>query len=307
MVDIIEAYHRTLVSKQFHWRDVAHIIVDALLMDFSFLSCVESLMARGGLFQDWSTDQLLIPYFGLETGPNQENFGVNSSRLNGYGVSLMHATFINRPIITSARARELFKEEVKKVIISLYDKGSIEIAPNILVEMGLVKCVENYTLAVPLFKGRDKVVLTDITLNVAHEAAETFIREYDTVKSAFRDIRYNEWLKYIGDFAEITFHFNMALVIKKLMESGCLPKIPDNPPLKWGIWMWESPWTQSFATIYRHMVEEVENIIERHGGIEEATNLLKGAEVSFKEKRFREAVKKLQKLINRYQMAQATK
>ncbi len=52
IVDVLErrighlkaAYSKTRLSKSFMWSDVAHIIVDALLMDLSFLNCTTNMM-----------------------------------------------------------------------------------------------------------------------------------------------------------------------------------------------------------------------------------------------------------------------
>ncbi len=299
--DLIEAYSKTEVSKEFRWSQVAHIIIDALLMDFSFLSCLHHVRIRERLFKGWSRDQLLIPFFGMEVGVNQVNLGVNSSSLDGFGVSILHGSFINRPL---AIFRKLMAtDELRESVSLICAKGSANKVPEELIRLGLIKHDDVFTLAVPLLRDSDKEILTPPVLTAAHKVAEELVMRHgfhDVLSGAFSKLGYSRWISHTGDFDEIVAHYVMALTVEELIRRGRIPKIPEKPPLNWGIWLWEKPWTLSFQAIYKHRIWEVRKIVERLGEAEGVKSLLEEADKLFKAGRYRGAFNRLDEVTDKY-------
>ena len=299
-----DSFHKTPISKHFSWNDLAHIIVGAFLMDFAFLSCVESLMVREGLFFEWSPEQIIIPFFGLEIGPNQENFGVNSQVLDGCGISIIHATFVNRPLEIF---HEIIREDLKQAIVSICSGEFVGEVPKRLLELELIRRKNGYVLNIPLLKNKDKDILTEAVLEASHRVAEAAISKYNIIRKAFRDLSYNMWISGIGDFVEMVLHFIMALVIKELSSEGHLPRIPERPKMNWGIWLWEKPWTLSLSRIYAHLLLEIEEIMDKWGTSKDAKSLLARSKDLFSIGKQGEALRMLKEILDAYKMIQATR
>lgn len=299
--DVVKAYSKTEISEDLPWRQVAHIVIDALLMDFCFLSYLDLVRVREGLFGGWSRDQLLIPFFGLEVGPNYVNLGVNSSLLNGYGISILHGSFINRPL--KAFYTLLTTRELREAVNLTCDKGSAGRVPEELVKLGLVRCVDGFRLAVPLLREGDKYILTKAVGKVAYKVAEELVlrRGFQSVlMEAFSELGYSNWMNYMGDFDEIACHSVMALTVEELIHRRCIPEVPERPPMSWGVWLWERPWTLSFKAIYELEASEVEQVVRRLGELEGVKPMLEEAERLFVMGRYQEAVYRLEEVIAKY-------
>ncbi|RLE83272.1 MAG: hypothetical protein DRJ67_12540 [Thermoprotei archaeon] len=296
--EVKSAFMRTRLAEGFEWGDVAHILVDALLLDFSMLSCVENLLTRERLFQGWSRWQRVIPFFGMEVGPHMANFGVNSWFIDGFGISVMHGSMIRRTGLL--RLMSVLQEQ-GEVLLELCRSGSIREVPSGLVELGLVRASgEGYELAVPVLRGGDKVLVTEAVVAVAHEAAEELVARYGVIEDAFRSLGYAEWLEGVGDFVELAIHVVMALSIEELVERGALPGIPEEPSASWGVWLWEAPWTLDYSVIYRHIFGEIREIVERHGACDRVEELISGAENLARKGEYGEALMMLKKAIDIY-------
>ena len=240
------------------------------------LSCVENLLAKERLLDGWTKDQLLVPFFGIEVGPNMLNFGVNSEFLNAFGVSAMHGSMIKRKISLS-QVMKILKEE-KESLLKLCEGKQPKITPVGLVKIGIVKFCENYELTIPLLKDKDKEIMTETVIVVAHEAAKEVISRYDMIKAMFKDLKYSKWLDGIGDFAEYILHAVMALSIEELVKREVLPKIPEEVPASWGMWAWSLPWTLDLKTLYCHGLEELRGIIGKRGVISDIETLARKGE-----------------------------
>lgn len=299
MSELESTYSRTLMSERFAWSEVAHIVVDALLLDFSMLFCVETLLVREGLFRGWSEGQLLIPFFGMEVGPNMVNFGVNSGLLDGFGLSVMHGSMIRRRIGVSQLMRALWSE--RSSLLELCREGRLEEVPETLVELGLARASRaGYELAVPVLRDGDKELVTEVVVAVAHESAEELVSRYSLIENAFRNLGYSEWLEGIGDFAELAFHVVMALSVEELVDREALPKIPEEAPASWGVWMWSSPWTLSFKIICNHMLEELVEIANRRGPRANVERMIEEAREMARRGEYRSALVRLREAIDAY-------
>jgi len=267
-VDRLEgAFMRTELSRNYSWEEVAHIVVDALLMDFSFLNCVEEQLLEKGLYKDWTEDQLLIPYFGLELGVHQVNLGVNSYLLNGYGVSIMHATFIDRDPPLPEIIRTV--SEGKKHICKLLEGTPPQKLPEGLLKMGLVKLQKGgVTLKVPVVNAKDREVITETVLSLGYELAEIFMSDYNVVRRSFDELGYSKWLKGIGDYAELIFHQVMGLTVLELMRREILPPVPEKAPACWGTWLWQAPWTLDLRIMLSRGLGLLERLIMGNRGLE---------------------------------------
>jgi len=304
MGELESAYSRTALSGEFAWSDVAHGCVDALLLDLSMLSCLENLRAREGLFRDWSEEQLAIPFFGMEVGPNLTNFGVNSMLLDGFGMSIMHGSIVRREIYLSQFVEVVEKERsaLAELCRGSYTGG----VPRGLVELGLVRASRGcYEPAVPMLRDRDKELMTEVVVAIAHEAAEELVRRYDRIEMAFVDLGYSRRLEGMGDFAELALHVVMALSIEELVDRGVLPRIPEEAPPNWGVWLWSRPWTLDLGVLYRHTLGELAEIVDRLGARSDVEAHISSAEALARRGEYGNALAELEKAIDIYKRSQA--
>ena len=265
--ELKHTYEQTEVASNYAWDDFAHIYVDALILDFGMLGCVDFTSLGYGFYDLWSEEQCQVSFFGLEVGPHQVILGVNSYRFDNYGISVMHSTLFSRILYMHQLNNILRNEAVREFLTRcLSNKGEVpEIAvPRILSQTGWISETGNKPkLSIPFLNDSDKETLTTIGLEVGHKAAEIVARNLEIIIQSFDKLDFGNWIEGIGDFATIALHIPLALVPVKLARKGLLPKIPQEAPMTWGVWAWTGPWTLDFRVLAEHRLKDAETAISQ--------------------------------------------
>jgi len=299
--DLRQSYEKTKVADHHIWDDFAHIFVDALILDFSMLGCVDFTSIGSSFYNLWSKEQCQTPFFGLEMGPRQVMTGVNSYQIGSYGLSLMHSTLFNRRLSTNEINEIIRDKTVKEALTKCLNRGSENLAtPEILSKIGWISETNHQPrLSIPFLNDDDKKTLTTIGLEVGHRAGEIVAEDLDIIVQAFDRMGFNNWLEGIGDFATIALHLPLALVPAKLVRKGFLPRIPKDAPMTWGVWAWTGSWTLDFHVLAKHRLEEVEKALSQlkpEGQRKKKKHLLQ-AKFLFEDNKPAESLKALQSIL----------
>ncbi|KPV62458.1 MAG: hypothetical protein AOA65_1820 [Candidatus Bathyarchaeota archaeon BA1] len=241
-------------SEGFAWDDLAHIIIDALILDLGTLNSLQLIEKEKGIY-DLRTDwQKVIPFFGVENDPDSiPNLGVNSNTVDGFGLSFMHSTLFERKIDPF----DVVKNERNKQLISILFEKTTPL-PHLFVEVGeepvrsllqlnwVRRKNDEISLNLPAIRAVDREPLSKLVKKVSEGVAQAVIESIDIIRQSYETLDYYSWLPGIGDYLEIVYHMLMAYTTKELVRRGLLPKIPEELPPNWSVWTWEIPWMLNF-------------------------------------------------------------
>ena len=218
-------------------------------------------------------------------GANQTILGVNSYLLDGYGLSIIHTTFMNRKPRLSQIIKHLYEDgENIKALCRICGETSLKRVPEGLLKLGIVEMANDKPkLKVPLIDNEDKKVLTGAIFKVGHELAEAFLEDYEVIEKSFRDLGYAHWMEGIGDYVEFTLHTVMGSTVLRLADTGILPPIPRKVPANWGVWLWSAPWTLDMEILLLRTVSSIESAVRRLGKDHLRPRLLRAKEMIIRE------------------------
>jgi len=238
-------------SKDFNWKYLAHIIIDALILDFGVLHEIERLEEETGIRKLYSHWQKIIPFLGFENRFEIPHLGVNSNKFNSFGISILHSTLFTRKVSITEIAKK-FENNVEllslllKQPLPLNSKEAEKYQYKIkeLIKMNWLKVLKGkIQLNLPVIGKNDKKLLTKLVEEISIKIAEKVVNNIDLIIESYKKLNYSKHLEGMGDYLQLTYHILMGYTVKKLIEKEILPKLPKIAPPNYAVWMWEPPWT----------------------------------------------------------------
>jgi hypothetical protein len=230
-------YDQTPAAAGPAWEKVSHLFIDLFLMDYAFLHYLEKLETQKGYKKYYTEKQDILPAFYLELGKNFTNFGCNSYSYENKDKTLrievlvLHGTLFGRIGILVNRYDD--NPNFHSALFKLPRQAAggpptfSENENKILEALGWK---ENEKLLVPVLEKDALKHLRPFLEKAAESAAEAVFENFDFITSAFQKSPYAAFLDGAGDYIQYCYHVLMYLTIKKLIQKGFLPPIPNPFP-----------------------------------------------------------------------------
>lgn len=238
---IKQEYNELKLDSDPQWEDIAHLVIDKILIDGKFHRGLTILEREKGFKKYYSEEQKKIPAYFMENGSQYGTFGVNWYRIKGENttkdVYFFHGGPLKRyefPLNKLARKKD-FVEIFNRIKIdgSLDELTKDEI--QIFKDLGWVV---NDKLAVPLVNAKSLKVLYDNVLEkTGNEAAEIVFEKFSVIMDSYRQSPYSEFSDGAGDYIQVCYHLLFTGIINELIKLDALPPIPEPTPEYFGVYI----------------------------------------------------------------------
>ena len=238
---IKQAYNELKLDSDPQWKDIAHLVIDKILIDGKFHRGITILERERGFKKYYSEEQKEIPAYFKEKVSQYGTFGVNWYRIKGENtirdVYFFHGSLLKRyhfPLNKVVRVKN-FAEIFNRIEIdgSLDKLTKDEI--RIFKDLGWVV---NDELAVPLVNAKSLKVLYNNTLEkTGNDAAEIVFENFSVIMDSYYQAPYSKFSDGAGDYIQVCYHLLFTGIINELIELEALPPIPEPTPEYFGVYI----------------------------------------------------------------------
>lgn len=222
------------------WNEVAHLVIDKLLVDGTFHGAIEDLEEEKTGQEFYTKDQKILPAFFLEHGEHAANFGCNWYRFEHDDalreIYVLHGTLLNRIEIPMNKYRgdPAFSTLIFKVS-PMGECGDLS-QPELEVFKGL-GWLDGKRLEIPIVHAGTIKAFLPLLEGTGKEMAEIVFRDYSVFPDSFKKSPYAKFVDGEGDYIQACYHILFSMVIDKLVEERIIPSVPKPVPDSFAVYM----------------------------------------------------------------------
>jgi hypothetical protein len=222
------------------WNEVAHLVIDKLLVDGTFHGAIENLEEQKTGMGFYTQDQKILPAFFLEHGEHAANFGCNWYRFEHDGalreIYALHGTLLDRIEIPMNRYRN--DPAFSSLIFKVSPTGEcVDLSqPELEVFRGL-GWLDGEHLAIPIVHADTIKTFLPLLRDTGKEMAEIVFADYSVFLDSFKSSPYAEFVDGAGDYIQACYHILFSMIIDKLVEERIIPSVPRPVPDSFAVYM----------------------------------------------------------------------
>jgi hypothetical protein len=238
--EIESSYEKEKAASDPSWSEVAHLVIDKLLVDGTFHGAIEDLEQEKTAQEFYTPDQKILPAFLLEQGEHAANFGCNWYRFEHDGalreIYVLHGTLLGRTEISMNRYRNdpFFSSFIFKVPPT-GETGDLS-QPELEVLRGL-GWLDGERLAIPIVQADSIKAFLPLIQRTGKEMAEIVFADYSVFLESFKSSPYAAFVDGAGDYIQACYHILFSMIIEKLVEERIVPFIPRPVPDSFCVYM----------------------------------------------------------------------
>lgn len=238
--EIRSRYEKEKEASDPPWSEVAHLVIDKLLIDGTFHGAIEDLEEEKTGQEFYTEAQKILPAFFLEHGEHAANFGCNWYRFEHEGtlreIYVLHGTLLDRIEIPMNRYRNdpAFSSLIFKVSPT-GECGDLS-QPELEVFEGL-GWLDGERLAIPIVHADTIKAFLPLIQETGKEMAEIVFVDYSVFLDSFKNSPYAEFVDGAGDYIQACYHILFSMIIDELVEERIVPSVPRPVPDSFAVYM----------------------------------------------------------------------
>ena len=223
------------------WQDIAHLVIDIVLVDGSFRRAIQRLELERGVHQRYyNHDQDIIPAFFLERGEQFSTSGTNDYDFqNGSEqreVYVLHGAVLKRYDMRMNAHRS--DPVLSAALFQLTPAGGIESLTGDETEtLRALGWIENDRLLVPVIQAKTVQALMPLLEKIGADAGNVVLDEHRRIITAFDHSPYSRFEQSGGDYIQVCYHVLFDLVLEQLAATGVLSAFPRPAPEHFGVYI----------------------------------------------------------------------
>ncbi|MFC2107276.1 hypothetical protein ACFLRY_02955 [Bacteroidota bacterium] len=238
---IMQLYNELKTNDDPKWKDIAHLVIDKILIDGRFHRGLVVLERERGFKDYYSKAQREIPAYFMESGSQYGTFGVNWYRIKGQGTTRDVYFFHGGPLKRYEFSFNEYghKKYFEEIFHRVKTNGSLEELTDdeiqIFKDLGWVL---NDTLAIPFIQAYSlKVLYNNILKELGNKAANIVFERFSVILDSYAQSPYSAFSDGAGDYIQVCYHLLFASIIYELIELEALPPIPEPCPDYYGVYV----------------------------------------------------------------------
>jgi len=238
--EIKEIYYAEKTDSDPNWDNIAHLVIDKLLIDGTFHSSIGKKEMEQGLKSYYTEEQKMITAFFVESKSEFGPFGVNwyefKNEESTREVYILHGGLFKRFNIpfNKYRRSSLMTDMLNRIntsgeLIGLTNKEITE-----LNELGWLN---DGQLTVTVVNATSIKALHTILQSVGDDCARIVSEEFATILNAWEASDEKKYAEGAGDYIQVCYHSLFPCIIRELIKMGSIPSLPSDIPAHYGIFI----------------------------------------------------------------------
>jgi len=224
------------------WDDIAHFVLDKLILDGQFHQGLVKLEREEGFKRYYSEDQIKVPTWFKEYNSPYGTYGCNwysfkSKNSTTMDIYYMHGSPLMRfsfPLNKYRNSKEFYHAILKVGLDGSLEELNMQ-EKEILEALGWTR--EN-KVPIPIISAGSLKSLFENTLReVGLESANIVFDNYNVILESYKNSPYSDFSEGAGDYIQVCYHLLFNGIANELVQLGATAPFPQPVPEYYGIYI----------------------------------------------------------------------